>query len=278
MTLRNYLYFIRLLTFLFHVCNRTYRKKINYFRHITRNTNNPVMFQKKASVKELLNNAARVCNLHCRVAFDISSKSIGEIAVSVPDELLQNAAMHEGYLAQANHLLSTGFNFHELIELEGAICEVEHENGSTCTDLYGDLRMNNDSLSRAAAQRGQKSGLDGAAALSIAVGGGGGGGDPHAMGSGQEGAQICTCMERVALPEQWPFAKTPEHKNNVEDMVSRVRILAMTKMINTTLTASAWKKACTVQTALAKNDETYVSIVKDLLPPSQDLRMFWMSA
>jgi hypothetical protein len=66
--------------------------------------------------------------MNCRVTFDISSKkkSIGEIAVTVLDELLQNAAMHEGYLEQANHLLSTRVNFHELIELEGAMCEVEH--------------------------------------------------------------------------------------------------------------------------------------------------------
>jgi hypothetical protein len=105
-TLLNYLKFIHLLSFLhFHVCNRTYGKKRDYFWCITRNASNPVEFQRKASAKELLDNAARVCNLHCRVAFDISSKkkNRGEIAVSVPDELLLNAAMHEGYLAQANH-------------------------------------------------------------------------------------------------------------------------------------------------------------------------------
>jgi hypothetical protein len=99
-------------------------------------------------------------------------------------------------------------------------------------------------------------------------------GDPCAMGSDQEAAHICAGVERATLPERWPFLKTPECKNNVEDMVSRARTLAMKRMINKTLTASAWKKVCTVQSALAKNYETYVSIVKDLLPTklgSQDV-------
>ena len=132
--------------------------------------------------------------------------------------------MHEGYLAQATHVLSTRVDVDELIELEGAICEVEHENESTCTVLYhyGDLRMNNNGLSRAAAQRERNSGLDGAAALSAGVGGDGGDGDPPAMGSGQA-AHICAGMERVALPGRWPFVKSPERKNYVEDMVDRAR-------------------------------------------------------
>jgi hypothetical protein len=79
-------------------------------------------------------------------------------------------------------------------------------------DLYCGTRINNHGLSHAAAQRGQSSGLDGAAALSAAVGGGGGGGDPCAMSSSQEAAHICAGMERVALPERWPFPKTPECK------------------------------------------------------------------
>jgi hypothetical protein len=144
---------------MFHVFNRTYGKKRDYFRRLVRNTNNPVELQKKSSTKKLLDNAARVCNTYCRDAYDISSKkkSIGVIAMSVPDEFLQNASMHEGYLAQSNNLLSTEVDFHELLELEGAICEVEHENGSTYTDLYGDLRSNNNGSSCAAAQRGQNS-------------------------------------------------------------------------------------------------------------------------
>ncbi len=221
-----------------------------------------------------MDNAARVRDTHCKVAYNISSKkkSLGEIAVSVDDEYFMNAAMHEGFLVQSNNLLSTGVDNDELIELEGVICEVKHVNGSTYTDLHGDLRMNNDGLYRAAAQRGRNSGLHGAAALTAAVGEGGGGDDPCAMGG-----HICDGVERVAMPEQWPFAKTPDCKSHVEDVndiVGQARTLAMKRMINKTLTESAWKKACTVQTARAKNDDTYVSIVKDLLPTgpgSQDV-------
>jgi hypothetical protein len=143
--------------------------------------------------KDLLDNAARVCNTHCKVAYNISSKkkSLGEIAMSVDDEYLMNAAMHEGFLAQSNNLLSTRVDIDELIELEGAIRKVEHVNGSTYTDLHGDLRMNNDGLYRAAAQRGRNSGLYGAAALTAAVGGGGGGDEcPCAMGG-----HICDGVE-----------------------------------------------------------------------------------
>jgi hypothetical protein len=186
---------------------------------LARSSNNPVEWQKKASMKDLLEKAARVCDTHCKVPYDISSKknSLGEIAMFVPDEFLQNAAMHEGYLAQSNNLLSTGVDFDELLKLEVVICDVEHENGSTYTDLYGDLRMNNDGLSRAAAQKGQNSGLDGAAALSvIAVGKGRGDDDPCAMGS-----HICDGVERVILPEIWQFPKTPERKSNMEDIHGR---------------------------------------------------------
>ncbi len=112
----------------------------------------------------------------------------------------------------------------------------------------------------------------GAAALTAVVGGGGGGDDPCAIGG-----HICDGVERVAMPERWPFPKTPDRKSHVEDvddMIGRARTLAMKRMIDKTLMESALKKARTVRTALAKNDETYVSIVKDLLPSgpgSQDV-------
>ncbi len=156
------------------------------------------------------------------------------------------------------------------------IRKVEHVNGSTYTDLHGNLMMNNDGLYRTAAQRGQNSGLYGDAALTAAVGGGRGGDDPRAMGG-----HICDGVERVAMPERWPFPKPPDCKSHVEgvdDMVGRARTLAMKRMIDKMLTESAWKKVCTLRTALANNDETYVSIVKDLLPTGPDPRMFLMSA
>jgi hypothetical protein len=215
--------------------------------------NNPVELQKKSSTKNLLDNAARVCNTHCKIAYNISSKkkSLGEIAMSVDNEYLMNAAMHEGFLAQSNNLLSTRDDINELIELEGAIRKVEYVSGSTYTDLHGDLRMNkNDGLYCAATQRGWNSGLYGAAALIAVVGEGGGGDDPCAMGD-----HICDGVERVTMPEQWPCPKTPDCKSHVEDvddMVGRARTLVMKRMINKTLMESTRKKACTLQTALAK--------------------------
>jgi hypothetical protein len=90
--------------FLFHVSNRTYGKKREYFRGIIRNTNRSVEFQMKASMEELLGNTTRVCDTHCRVAFDISTKkkSRCEIAVSVPDKLLQKRSNARGLSCTGN--------------------------------------------------------------------------------------------------------------------------------------------------------------------------------
>ncbi len=56
-----------------------------------------------------MDNAARVRDMHCKVAYNFSSKkkSLGVIAMSVDDENLMNAAMYEGFLVQSNNLLST---------------------------------------------------------------------------------------------------------------------------------------------------------------------------
>jgi hypothetical protein len=51
-----------------------------------------------------------------------------------------NAAMHEGFLVQSKAHLSTGVDFDELIELEGAICKVYHVNGSTPTQICMEIR------------------------------------------------------------------------------------------------------------------------------------------
>jgi hypothetical protein len=48
----------------------------------------------------------------------------------------------------------------------------------------------------------------------------------------------------------------------------------MKRMMDKSITDSARKKACTVQTALAKYVQTYVSIVRDMIPgapASQDV-------
>ena len=47
----------------------------------------------------------------------------------------------------------------------------------------------------------------------------------------------------------------------------------MKRMVDKSISESARKKACKVRTALANNIETYVSIVKDMMPAagSQDV-------
>ena len=69
-------------------------------------------------------------------------------------------------------------------------------------------------------------------------------------------------VERIPAPANWPFS-TPERINN---MVGRVRTRSMEMMANMDLSGSMRKKAYTVRTALANNDETYVTIAKDMLP------------
>ena len=74
----------------------------------------------------------------------------------------------------------------------------------------------------------------------------------------------------IPTPANWPFS-TPELINI---MVGRVRTRSMEMMADRDLSGSARKKAYTVRTALANNDETYVTIAKDMLPTkpgSQDV-------
>jgi hypothetical protein len=73
-----------------------------------------------------------------------------------------------------------------------------------------------------------------------------------------------SAIEKVSMPANWPF----------DDMLTRTRARAMKRMTDRSITDSARKKACTVRTALANNVETYVSIVRDMIPvepASQDV-------
>jgi len=73
-----------------------------------------------------------------------------------------------------------------------------------------------------------------------------------------------SAIEKVSMPVNWPF----------DSMLTRTRARAMKRMTDNSITDSARKKACTVQTALANNVETYVSIVRDMIPgapASQDI-------
>ena len=73
-----------------------------------------------------------------------------------------------------------------------------------------------------------------------------------------------SAIEKVSTPANWPF----------DSMLTRTRARAMKRMTDKSITDSARKKACTVRTALANNVETYVSIVRDMIPgapASQDV-------
>ena len=73
-----------------------------------------------------------------------------------------------------------------------------------------------------------------------------------------------SAIEKVSTPANWPF----------DTMLTRTRARAMKRMTDKSITDSARKKVCTVQTALANNVETYISIVRDMIPgapASQDV-------
>ena len=73
-----------------------------------------------------------------------------------------------------------------------------------------------------------------------------------------------SAIEKVSTPANWPF----------DNMLTRTRARAMKRMTDRSITDSARKKACTVRTVLANNVETYVSIVRDMIPvapASQDV-------
>ena len=65
-----------------------------------------------------------------------------------------------------------------------------------------------------------------------------------------------SAIEKVSTPANWLF----------DSMHTRTRARAMKRMTDKSITDSAHKKACTMQTALANNVETYVSIVRDMIP------------
>ncbi len=71
-----------------------------------------------------------------------------------------------------------------------------------------------------------------------------------------------SAIEKVYTPANWPF----------DTMLTRTRAQAMKRMTDKSITDSSRKKACTVQTALANNVETYVSIVRDMIPGAPALQ------
>jgi hypothetical protein len=214
------------------------------------------------------------------------------IASSVSDTFyLHKNAAHQGFLSQANHVIRKGVNYQQLTEFEAAISTLEQDNGGSMMAYSG---VNLSSL-RAAKQRARNTGhlgLLGVSLLaadttgdstSISTGskcGGerlsGSGGlvaviDLVLRGSGGTSHHSVTpvglkqsAIEKVSTPANWPF----------DTMLTRTRARAMKRMTDKSITDSARKKACTVRTALANNVETYVSIVRHMIPrapASQDV-------
>ena len=243
-----------------------------------------------ANARDLMDDAARVRTLEYDAACELLSneRDAGMIASSVSDTYLRRNAVHQGFISQANHVIRKGVNYQQLTEFEAAISTLEQDNGgSTMTSSGVNL-----SSSRAAKQRARNTGPLGLLGVSLladedtATAAGGAGrasataasaGRRHRGGSGREavvdlvaGHSVTpvtlkkSAIEKVSMPANWPF----------DDMLTRTRARAMKRMTDRSITDSARKKACTVRTALANNVETYVSIVRDMIPvapASQDV-------
>jgi hypothetical protein len=67
--------------------------------------------------------------------------------------------------------------------------------------------------------------------------------------------------------ENWPFSAPSDcYTSPVEKMARRTRSRANAMMLDSSVDAHGRKKACTVRTALAKRDDSFLTIVEDMLP------------
>ncbi len=106
---------------------------------------------------------------------------------------------------------------------------------------------------------GRPSGGGGRVAVMRLVAGGSGGTSHHSV---TPAGLKQSAIEKVSTPANWPF----------DTMLTRTRAQAMKRMTDKSITDSARKKACMVQTVLANNVETYVSIVRDMIPGAPALQ------
>jgi hypothetical protein len=95
-----------------------------------------------------------------------------------------------------------------------------------------------------------------------------------AKGKGAE-SSVGDRVARVPLPLNWPLcAPSNCYPSPVEKMARRTRSQANSMMLDSSVDVHGCKKACTVRTALAKHDDTFLTIVEDMLPTaagSQDV-------
>ena len=240
-----------------------------------------------------MDDAARVRSLEYEVAFDSYSneRNAGMIASSILDSYLHRNAAHQGFLSQANHVIRKGFNYQQLTEFEAAISTLEQDNGGLTMTSSG-VNLSSSSAAKQRARNTGPLGLHGVTLLAADTTGDSGigtgsecGGERPSCGGGRvavidlvaRGSGDGTshhsvtpaglkqsAIEKVSTPANWPF----------DSMLTRTRAQAMKRMTDKSITDSARKKACTVQTALANNVETYISIVRDMIPgapASQDV-------
>ena len=100
----------------------------------------------------------------------------------------------------------------------------------------------------------------------------------HVVSGGAKGKGAATSVgdrtARVPLPLNWPLCAPSHYPSPVEKMVRRTRSRANSMMLDSSIDVHGRKKACTVRTALAKRDDTFLTIVEDMLPTaagSQDV-------
>ena len=94
-----------------------------------------------------------------------------------------------------------------------------------------------------------------------------------AKGKG-EATSVGDIAARVPLPLNWPFCAPSNYPSPVEKMVKRTMSRANSMMLDSSVHVHGQKKACTVRTALAKRDNTFLTIAEDMLPTaagSQDV-------
>ncbi len=94
-----------------------------------------------------------------------------------------------------------------------------------------------------------------------------------AKGKG-EATSVRDIAARVPLPLNGPFCAPSNYPSPVEKIVRRTMSRANSMMLDSSVDVHGQKKACTVRTAPAKRDDTFLTNVEDMLPTaagSQDV-------
>ena len=94
-----------------------------------------------------------------------------------------------------------------------------------------------------------------------------------AKGKGASSNHVGDRVARTPLPLNWPLCVPSNcYPSPVEKMARRTRSRANSMMLDSSVDVHGRKKACTVRTALAKCDDTFLTIVEDMLPTAAGLQ------